>query len=272
MPTCYYLDLLGLDSVANVDLDIKTIKLEDEEINKIRNSVQLHGYVSKNNNGLLNDFLDEMLEMYVNYYILLDQLIKKYKVENKMLQLFPNTEKAKKIFDDLKEAINENDIVNIYLYRGCGQYFVYNENNNLKVELHPTEYGRIFPEHAFKLFYKHDIQSINEIHDKLYNIIDVFDTTKKTCKILNQSSTINFFLYMCGAGICLSTDKFVIKRFRNELFCKSKYVYLRFMEDIKDDKEDYEDYEYIEVTEKSSGYKIKYFAEIAECNDIEGYF
>ncbi len=270
MQSHYYIDLAGLDTILTEDLG--KIKIDENDENDILRNYQinLHGFTSENNNDKLTSFLDEIYNMYAAYYSKLESLIKKYNAPRNMFDNFPTCSELIHKFNQLQKDVKENDILNIYLYRDCGQYFVYKEDDILKITLHPSEYGRLFPEKAFKMFYARNVNSCDKIH-KLYETIDVFGTTKLTIPITNTYGTICFHLNgVCGGGICLSTKNFRIKK-DDGVVCNTKYVFLNFKDTFSDNNSDYENYQYIEVSDLDTGIDVIYYAHIIETKDDYSY-
>lgn len=240
-----YYHILNMPHLYYFELDNYYYKQYFENINgdlekQVRNEmIYLHDYLSDNNKKKLSVFLDEILNIHLNNLVILA----KYDLHT---QYLPNRDESILIFNEMKKRIKENDIISIYDYRGCGQYYVYNENDSLKIVKHSGEYGREYPPESTKYFMDNKIYEymINENLDAFYTKFNVFyELYRKNLELENQNYCTtdsktpcknNNYAYnnfgVCGSGIYISLSNYDVVHMGSNIR-GYKYVLLCYYEE-----------------------------------------
>lgn len=225
----------------------------------------LHPFISKNNNGLLVDFLDEILNIYLKNH----KKVIKYGNANRnnteiisdyesFIKCIPNRCEATMIFDQMKNIIKENDIISIYNYRGCGQYYVYNDNGLLKVVLHSGDYGRKYPPESTKYFFDNKIHKsmkkdkLEELYVKHNVFFELHNKINGIYKECDHSEKVQ----ICGGGVYIDLNKFELLSPKKNNFGKTRYLAINIYFE-EDEDEDDENVGYITIVDKNTKKKYR---------------
>lgn len=193
-----------------------------------------HSYTEDYNNISLHDFLDAVANIHLHNI----EILSKYNLHTKYL---PSKESTANIFKIMKNKIKENDIVSIYSYRGCGQYYVYNDNDSLKVNLHSGEYGREYPPEATDYFlknkiYKYMVNNNMSHHYTGYNVF--YEMHRKNMSKINvdEYEGCTYGILVCGSGLYIDLELYDVLASRTPYLKKNpRYLIVKFDYETDDD-------------------------------------
>lgn len=171
----------------------------------------------------LDDFIEEIKDIHLDN---LKKLEKKIKI-SEYFKLIPNIGQSNAIFEKMKDVINENDIISIYSYRGCGQYYVYGDNGTLKITSHAEEYGRSYPPEASEYYFSNKLHNLLEDDsiDTHYDKIDVFyEYHRKKYTSSREYGPNENGLSICASGVYIDTKKYLVIRSDGKILHRHKYI------------------------------------------------
>lgn len=252
MPSFYYFDINSHSYIKHLG-DVQSHKKHGMKLH------DCHEWIDRDGN-LLEEFIKEIEQI---HYKNLD-ILEKYNL-HAHLDFVPNKEQSKEIFEEISSKIVENDIISIYGYRGCGQYYVYNDGEQLRITSHAEEYGRSYPPESVDYFFENDLDKLfkNNKLNAYYDKIDVFyDFHRKKYLPIGskkyRTRDDNDNLTICIGGIYIDTETHLVISSCGKQICGHRYLCILF-----DDYDDYVDegnkVDRITIINKKT--KKKYFVE-----------